>query len=271
MMPPSPPLLTLITVNYQNAAGLERTLRSVDRQTCQDFEHLVIDGGSRDGSVAVLQGCAKPYRHWLSEPDGGIYPAMNKGLARARGRYVQFLNSGDLLSGDEVVARMYAALEETRYPPILYGNMRKVLPGGGVRVCGRLQDLGLRTFYHGTLNHSPAYIRRSLFEKYGPYDPTLKIVSDWKWYLQAIVLGGEEAVYAPIDVSLFEGGGISETQPELHAKERRQVLEALLPAGILRDYDRFGFAMDQFCRLQQHPWAYRLVWLLERCLFKCER
>ena len=125
--------------------------------------------------------------------------------------------------------------------------------------------------FTGTLNHDPAYIRRDLFEKYGYYDESLKIVSDWKWYLQAIILGGEKPQYVDIDVTLFDMTGISETNKELDRLERKQVLEQLFPKTILADYEHYAFPIEQVKRLQRHPWAYNMVWFLERCLFKLEK
>ena len=99
----------------------------------------------------------------------------------------------------------------------------------------------------------------------------LKIVSDWKWYLQVIALGGEQPVYVDIDVTLFDMLGISETNKELNQSERRQVLGQLLPKAVLADYEQYAFPMEQIQRLKRHPWAYKMVWFLERCLFKMEK
>ena len=187
-------LLTIITINRNNAAGLEKTMQSVLSQTRMDFEYVVVDGASTDASVAVIERLAPAFGDrlkWISEPDKGIYNAMNKGIGMATGEYIQILNSGDSLVSPDVTDKMYAALEKEGHPSILYGNMLKDFPDGHVHrdkgFAG--EDITLLGMYIGTLNHSPAYIRRSLFDKYGPYDESLKIDSDWKWYLQAIVFG----------------------------------------------------------------------------------
>ena len=340
-------LLSIITINRNNAAGLEKTMRSVLSQTYKDIEYIIVDGASTDNSVEVIKsltpnpfnGLCTPFSSpvlggqkpegegervsdedgwhvctlspsalpspsgegkgvrllWISEPDKGIYNAMNKGIRKATGDYIQILNSGDCLAADDVVERMVAALTadnghqttDASLPSILYGNMIKCFPDGR-RVqdkCFAGQEITFLGMYTGTLNHSPAYIKRSLFEKYGYYDESLKIVSDWKWYLQAIVLGktsdighrtsepilASEIRYVDIDVTLFDMTGISETNKELDKKERRKVLEALVPKAILDDYDRFAFPIDQIKRLKRHPWAYKMAWFLERCLFKLEK
>ena len=267
--------LSIITINRNNAVGLEKTMRSVAAQTFKEFEYIVIDGASTDVSMEVIKSLELEFAHlkWVSEPDAGIYNAMNKGLRMASGDYIQILNSADCLAAPEVTERMLEELEKQGSPSILYGNMVKCFPDGRKMVdkCFAGQEITMLGMYTGTLNHDPAYIRRDLFEKYGYYDESLKIVSDWKWYLQAIIFGGEKPKYVGIDVTLFDMSGISETNKTLDRAERKQVLEQLLPKAVLADYERYAFPMEQIQRLQRHPWAYKLVWLMERCLFKIEK
>ena len=98
--------LSVITINLNDAEGLQKTLRSVwERQSFTDFEHIVIDGASTDGSVEVIKKYADKLAYWVSEPDKGIYSAMNKGIVRARGEYLLFINSGDWLA-DDVLAKV---------------------------------------------------------------------------------------------------------------------------------------------------------------------
>ena len=269
-------ILSIITINRNNAAGLKKTMLSVSSQTCKEFEYIVVDGASTDASVEVIKSLADSFGNrfkWVSEPDKGIYDAMNKGICMASGDYIQILNSADCLASNDVVGRMYQALEQNGYPSILYGNMLKDMPDGRI-ICDRCfagQDITFLGFYTGTLNHSPAYIRRELFDKYGFYDDSLKIVSDWKWYLQAIIFGEEKPVYTDIDITLFDMQGISETNLGLRDKEKSDELKKLINPYILADYLAWCFPIDQMKRLKRHPWAYRLVWFLERCLFKLEK
>lgn len=267
--------LSIITINRNNAAGLEKTMRSVASQTFKEFEYIVIDGASTDGSVEVIKKLEPEFAHlkWVSEPDSGIYNAMNKGIRMASGDYIQILNSADCLAAPDVMEKMLASLEKAGFPAILYGNMIKCFPDGRKMVdkCFAGQEITMLGMFSGTLNHDPAYIRRDLFEKYGYYDESLKIVSDWKWYLQAIILGGEKPQYVDMDVTLFDMTGISETNKELDKAERKQVLDQLFSKTIVTDYERFAFPLEQIKRLQRHPWAYKMVWFLERCLFKLEK
>jgi glycosyltransferase involved in cell wall biosynthesis len=256
--------LSVITINRNNTTGLEKTMQSVASQTFKEFEYIVIDGASTDGSVEVIKRLAPQFAHlkWVSEPDKGIYNAMNKGLRMATGEYIQILNSADCLAANDVTEQMLAALEDAGHPNILYGNMIKCYSDGRNVVDKSFagQEITMLGLYTGTLNHDPAYIRRDLFEKYGYYDENLKIVSDWKWYLQAIILGGEKPQYVDLDVTLFDMTGISETNKELDKTERKTVLEQLFPKTILDDYECFAFPIEQIKRLQRHPWAYKIMW-----------
>jgi glycosyltransferase involved in cell wall biosynthesis len=267
--------LSLVTINRNNAAGLEKTMQSVASQTFKDFEYIVIDGASTDGSVDVIKAHDADFAHfkWVSEPDSGIYNAMNKGLRMASGEYIQILNSGDCLAAPDVTERMLSVLEKVGNPSILYGNMVKCFLDGRQWVDKSFEgrEITMLGMFSGTLNHDPAYIRRDLFGKYGYYDENLKIVSDWKWYLQAIIFGGEKPQYVDIDVTLFDMSGISETNKALDQAERKQVLEQLFPKAVLVDYERYAFPLEQIQRLRRHPWAYKIVWILERCLFKLEK
>ena len=267
--------LSIITINRNNAKGLEKTMQSVAAQTFKEFEYVVIDGASTDESVEIIKKYEPQFVHlkWVSEPDTGIYNAMNKGICMASGDYIQILNSADCLALGDVTEKMLSALEKAGTPSILYGNMIKYFPDGKkiVDKCFAGQEITMLGMFTGTLNHDPAYIRHDWFEKYGYYDETLKIVSDWKWYLQAIILGEEKPHYVDMNVTLFDMTGISETNKELDKTERKQVLDLLFPHAVLADYEKYAFPIDQVKRLQRHPWAYKMVWFLERCLFKLEK
>lgn len=267
--------LSIITINYNNADGLRRTLVSVAAQTCHDIEHVVIDGGSTDGSVGVIEDYVRRVEGvmrgvcWVSEKDNGIYNAMNKGIRKATGDYCQFLNSGDMLAAPDVTERMMAQMEEG--VDILYGDMLKI----GVRQrkvdksCAK-EEVTLNMFYRGCLNHSPAYIRRSLFDEYGMYDETLRICSDWKFYMQSIVLGTAVTKHVNMVVTHFDMNGISETRKDILNEERGRLLQELVPRGILKDYDRYHFPMSQYDRLRRHH-LWGIVWFMERILFKLEK
>lgn len=273
--------LSIVTINYNNVEGLKRTLASVAELSYRDIEHIIIDGGSTDGSVETIKEyvAANPnkdpfFKHtikWVSEKDNGIYNAMNKGIKKATGAYVQILNSGDIFTATDVVAHMIAEIEKAEYPEFIYGNMIKMDCASG-KVIGKSRqvDYSLRQYYSSTMNHDCSYIRRDVYDKYGLYDEELKIVSDWKWFLLAIGLGKVKPVYVDIDVTFFDASGISETNLELRNKERRQVLEEVLPPAVLADYDKYAFPMEQYNRLKKyHLWP--IVYFMERVLFKLNK
>ena len=277
--------LSIVTINYNNTEGLRKTLASVASQTYADIEHIIVDGGSTDGSVEVIREYEQSLASrlsplasrlkWVSEPDKGIYNAMNKGICMATGVYIEILNSGDILFDANVTQRMIERLDQINSKReenvgILYGNMIKVNAQGKVVGKSGYTEYSLRQFYSSTLNHDCAYIRRDLFEEYGLYDEQLKIVSDWKWYLQAIGLGRVKPEYVDIDVTIFDDGGISETNITLRNAERRKVIEEVLPPAVLWDYDTHAFEMEQMKRLRRWK-LYGLVYFIERVLFKLEK
>ena len=294
--------LSIVTINYNNVEGLKKTLASVASQTYRDIEHIIIDGGSTDGSIEAIKEyvAANPnkdpfFKHsinWVSEKDNGIYNAMNKGIEIALGRrivdsfnrseqredknkvlpdYIQILNSGDILAAPDVVARMVSEIEKAEYPELLYGNMiKKDYATGKIIGMSKEVEYSLRQYFTSTMNHDCCYIRRDVYDKNGLYDESLKIVSDWKWFLQAIGLGKVKPMYVDIDVTIFDCSGISETNLDLRNKERRLVLETLLPPAVLADYDKHAFTMEQYNRLKKyHLWG--LVYFMERVLFKLNK
>lgn len=289
--------LSIITINYNNADGLRKTLASVAAQTYPNVEHIIVDGGSTDNSVEFIKEYVRQVESgkwkvesvvWVSEKDKGVYNAMNKGIKRATGEYIQILNSGDVLAAPDVTARMIAALNDVMMSvtdkslndgvPIFYGNMLKSFDGKTIikrDTCGnRMYTLeSFLYFYKGTLNHDCAYIRRDLFDKYGLYNEEMKICSDWEWYVKAIALGGEKAIYTNIDVTIFDMNGVSESNgknADIIKKERREYLEKVLPATVLHDYDTFSLPIIQYQRLKKyHLWG--LVYFMERVLFKLEK
>ena len=271
-------LLTIITINYNNAAGLQKTVESVVNQTSLDFEYIIIDGASTDASLEFPEAINYKLKtinyKLLSEPDSGIYNAMNKGIRMATGDYIHFLNSGDYLVDEQVVEKMLNEVKRFCLEfslDILIGNVIRVRPDGKRRYKQNTEELSLYTFYSGTIEHTSAYIRRALFDQFGLYDESLRIVSDWKWYLQVAGLRKANVQFTKIYVTCFDTTGISSTNLKLDKAERRQVIEELLPAPILADYDKFAFDIAQMQRLKKHPLVYKMVWFVERLLFKFEK
>ena len=276
--------LSIITINYNNAQGLEKTLKSVLTQTCAQFEHVIVDGASTDNAVEIIQQYEKEATVrgikvvWVSEKDKGIYNAMNKGIKMASGEYIQILNSGDCLAADTVIAEMFSALKKKEFPEILYGNMLKTVDWKTYQRdnCGANSEYTPNSFlyfYNGTLNHDCAYIKRSLFEKFGYYNEEMRICSDWEWYIRAIVLGNVSPVYVNIDVTIFDMNGVSESagkNKHIILQERSEYLESAFPKAVLNDYSKYAFVLFQYQRLKKyHLWS--LIYFVERILFKLEK
>ena len=275
--------LSIITINYNNAEGLRKTLASVAAQTYRDIEHIVIDGGSTDGSVDIIKEyvnqCMMYDVLWVSEKDKGIYDAMNKGVKKATGDYVYILNSGDALAAPDVVEKMMTILNNGKIDLLLgnivrvYENKKEYAPLPVKRIKDEKTcpiDVSMLTFYRGTIPQDAALVKRELFEKFGYFDDTMKICADWKLYMNMIVLGGVQPMYVNIDVVLFDMTGISNANNELRLSERRAYLEEILPASVLKDYDNHAFDIEQMNRLRERH-LYWFVYFIERILFKLEK
>ena len=220
--------LSIITINYNNLEGLRRTYESVVCQTCKEFEWIVIDGGSADGSHEFIELHQDTLSFWCSEADKGIYNAMNKGIAHATGEYLQFLNSGDNLHDKDVIKEFY---ELTNVEDIVAGDI--ALDGSLEHVLCSPDDSELDYDFmrFSTVRHSAAFIKRSLFEKYGGFDEGFRIVSDWKFFLEVLIKHNCSYFHWNRVVSDFNTEGISERPEtnELHMKERQKVFEEFLP------------------------------------------
>ena len=230
--------VSVITINYNNAEGLEQTIQSVVNQQFSDFEYIVIDGGSNDGSKQILQKYSDKITYWISEPDKGIYEAMKKGIVKSKGEYLHFLNSGDIYADNDVLFNVFQNKEYS--DPLLRGIQICNDKNGVFRWYNHGdRDITLYDLYTDTMQHQATFIKRTLFDKYGLYDERYKIVSDWKFFLQAI-LGDETSFYLGIDIVIFDMTGMS-NNPELHDlmyKERYAVFDEVIPKTIRPDYDR---------------------------------
>ena len=175
--------LSIITISYNAVEEIERTLASVYSQTFKDFEHIIIDGSSNDGTVDIINQYVQKNTIFVSEKDSGIYNAMNKGILLSRGEYLLFLNAGDVLIGENILKEISEYLQH--YEIIVYkcnymNNLGKI-----VRVLGK----GLKLPYHleiGSLPHPSTFIKRSVFEEYGLYDESFVISGDYDFFSRVL-------------------------------------------------------------------------------------
>ncbi len=240
--------LSIITINLNNATGLKQTVESVIHQTFQDFEFIVIDGGSTDTSLDVIRANAQRITQWVSEPDRGIYNAMNKGLLLAQGEYVYFLNSGDRLVSPEVLEQIF--IKSGCCEDLVYGHTLRPEGPHGFRECITPDHLTISLFFGFGLCHQAIFYKKSLFDKLGMYDETLKIVADWAFNIRAL-LARCTTRHISCAVAHYDGQGISATQKELAAREKADILKQLLPDAVYRDYLRLQYLESEYGRLKQ--------------------
>jgi len=230
--------LSIITVNLNDAAGLEKTLASVAEQSYGDIELIVIDGGSQDGSLEVLHRYAESVSYRVSEKDNGIYHAMNKGVLRAKGAYCLFLNSGDFLADRDILSR---AMEQRSEADILYGDLLFSSEGPDRLHYQSYPDrLSFGYFYHGGyLPHPSTFIKRELFDRAGLYDETNRIASDWDFLLRALCLHHATYQHLPFAISVYDFHGISSRPQNLEIiqAEKDRTLQRHFPMYVA-DYER---------------------------------
>lgn len=221
--------LSIITINYNNRNGLRKTVESVINQTTKDFEYIIIDGGSTDGSLDVIKQYSQSISYWVSESDKGIYNAMNKGIDVAQGEYCIFMNSGDCFYNNNTLKEVYIELDGT---DIIYGN---TLESNGNIVLHK-KDITLKTLCYGSLCHQSVAIKTELLKKHH-YDESLRFVSDWKFFLQTLIIGN--CTYKGIDllISKYDVEGVTNSNWELFLEERRTVKEAMFPKRVLDDIE----------------------------------
>ncbi len=203
--------LSIITINYNNADGLKKTIQSVMSQRYTDFEYVIVDGASTDGSVGVIHAQVQKLEglkvRWISEPDTGIYNAMNKGLAMATGEYCLFLNSGDYLAAENTLEKVFA---EEFVADIVYGKIKEITKENSYIInYPSPEKCDFLYFSKNSLPHGASFIRREAFEKVGLYNENNKIVSDWEWYLLAVNKYNLSLRQIDVLVSHFDGTGIS--------------------------------------------------------------
>ena len=220
--------LSIITINYNNKDGLEQTIRSVSNQTIHDFEWIIIDGGSTDGSKELIEQYQQNFAYWCSEPDKGVYNAMNKGVRMATGDYCVFMNSGDELYSKTTVEEILKYnLQADFIEGITYVEALKQYRKPHKKINASFYIFG------GNNYHQSSIISREMLLR-SPYDEKLKIASDLKFNFQCIVMNN--CSYSTIDVviSRYEQGGRSATIE--HDDEIRAIYTSFLPPRIINDY-----------------------------------
>lgn len=243
---------SIITVNYNNKEGLRKTIESVIHQTFRNFEFIVIDGGSTDGSTDVIKEYNAQIDYWVSEPDGGIYQGMNKGIKKASGDYLNFMNSGDCFYDEEVLQTIFDKQstsdiivgKDYHYNAYTQQGFSTILP----------PRISMLTFYIQTLPHQSSFFKRELFRD-SLYDESLKIVADIKFYIQKICVEGCSVEEIDEIICKREPDGISKSYNERRISEHQTVISGFLPDGAIKDYKTLS--------LLDLTTTYKLLYLLE--------
>ena len=265
--------LSIITINKNNAEGLRMTMESVFAQTYRDFEYIVIDGASMDGSVDVIREY-ESIRHssihpftltWLSEPDTGIYNAMNKGLKMAHGEYSLMLNSGDYLVDEHVIERIIPELDET---DIIQGNVVKVRDRKELveRGIGK-SDISFIDVMKNHFLHQASFCRMDLFDKYGYFDESYRINGDTVFYAKCLGFGNATFKYINQNIAYFDTTGIS-ADPDgkwkaLRAEEDKryeQMFSQRMWDMLYNDEKKINL----YNKLHAHKWSWGITMIVVR-------
>lgn len=238
--------LSIITINYNNKEGLQKTIDSVINQTWQDFEWIVIDGGSTDGGKEVIEQYQLHFSYWCSEPDTGVYNAMNKGIEHAKGEYLLFLNSGDVLYEHRVFKSVFS---RNLYGDMVYGDWYSILENNSIFMKAPSR-VSLGFFYTDNICHQAMFIKSSVLKK-KRYDESFKIYADWARWIQ-MCLEGATFQYIPVVVCEFDArDGLSRRDPQRLNQEKERLLKTV-PETIRTDLDENASLKDELFQYNQN-------------------
>lgn len=243
---------SVITVNFNNLAGLRETVESVLQQDYPDVEYIVVDGLSTDGGADYLRGVQSRMAHCLIERDAGIYHAMNKGLRLATGDYLVFMNSGDCFAAPDVLSRAAAfGFDEE----IVWGEQIRQYDGGRTRHFAYDEPVDLVFFSRKSLPHQSMFMRRDIFSVYGEYREDFRIFADWEYVTRLVLAHGVRYRHIPLVVSRYDMRGIS-NDPGLKAlrqAERARAKEGMLSPLVWQAADQNHELRQALQRLEAKP------------------
>lgn len=255
---------SVITINYNNKDGLRHTIKSVLGQNYGDYEYIIIDGGSTDGSVSVINEYADSITYWVSEPDKGIYNAMNKGTNQATGDYLIFMNSGDSFHSPDVLNSIKDYQEDIICGKILRGNSQ--IPSGHSKDTITFIDL-----MRDALPHQAMFIKKEIMNMY-PYDERYKVYADWKFCIEAIIIGNCSFRNIDVIVADYDLGGISANSNGRLRQDKDEIIKELFPPRIISDYKRLApiddELIDQSLLLTQTVKARKVIKVLAKCILR---
>jgi len=256
--------LSIITVNLNNAVGLQKTIDSVVTQTWLDFEFIIVDGASIDGSLDVIQQFNSIFLSvstiqqflFVSESDTGVYQAMNKGIRMAKGEYLLFLNSGDFLVDQDVLKTIF--YNKNYSEDILCGQCNVSDHGKVVWTTNPPDEITFGTLYYNALAHQSTFIKRSLFNKFGFYREDFKYNSDIEFWYKTIISGGCTTITLHRLIADYNLDGISSTQKKSEAFNNEMV-------EILSTFNKFTPDYEEFRKERLEMAMY--YWLKNKTIF----
>ena len=251
------PILSIVTINLNNLEGLQKTIDSVVAQTFKDYEWIIIDGGSMDGSREIIEQNSNHFSYWVSEPDKGIYNAINKGITQAKGEFIQILNSGDTLFENSTLEKVFLNKLDA---DVNYGDALLRYPDGSI-IDKHYPDLvSLNYFIHNVINHQATFFKRQVFDGH-PYNECYLIAADWAYCMEA-VCRGLTFKHIPLTIVHYDNTGISAQWSERQIKEREDILNTYIPPQLKPDME----VLDVIHKLHKHRSTAKIY---DRCLRLC--
>jgi len=251
-------ILSIITINWNNAEGLRKTIESVVSQSCSDYQYIVIDGDSTDGSKEIIKKFEDKISYSISEPNRGIYGNMNRGIKEAKGEYCLFLNSGDTLNENILMK----ATKECSGEDIIYFNSYLSYNYSNYEVLKYSSSLTMKNFYKATIGHQSTFIKTELFNKYGLYNESNMIHSDIEFWIESIIIGNCSTKYVDLILSCYDMGGRSSKPNEFTRNEFQSILSRYLPKLVLEDYE-YWYNREKENEIlmwyKRHPFLYGLL------------
>lgn len=204
----SKPLFSIITVTYNSKDGLEKTIKSVKNQSCKEYEYIVIDGRSTDGTVNVIKKYEEGIDYWVSEDDGGIYDAMNKGIENSSGQLLFFLNAGDTFYDKEVLQDVKDFYLKNNKPECLYGGINYINPFKGVEYEEIIKEkVTFSKIKKGKMiRHQSLFVDKSVFERVGDFNLSYGLGGDYEFECR-VFLSNIEGIFFDRIITNFYGGG----------------------------------------------------------------
>lgn len=237
--------ISIITATYNSAATLRDTMESVLHQSYTDYEYIVVDGASKDGTVDLIREYEPRFEgrmRWLSEPDRGIYEAMNKGLAMATGDVVGLLNSDDFYTSDDVLATIAQAFMGLDVPDAVYGDIHYVSESNVAKV---VRYYSSRKFTRSRMlagympAHPSFYARRECYEQYGTFDTSYRVAADFESLLRLIYVHKIRTRYIAKDFVAMRMGGASSSGLNSYLRILADHLGAFKKHGLRPSYFRY--------------------------------